>query len=162
MTRDLRPGDVLLYKGKGLFSLLIRIKSWHPQTHVEVYIGNGRSAASRDGKGVAIYPVRLDDLAHVLRPDVPFDRAAAMRWFAAEANGLPYGWADLLVFVGLNINHRGVVCSAFATQFLRAGGVAIFNNELAERVAPFQFLLSESLTERWNDQQGWIDVAMGV
>lgn len=147
MTEHLRPGDVLLYKSTGLFSWLIRVKTWHAVSHVEVYIGAGQSAASRDGKGTGLYPLREDGLVSVLRPVVPFQRAAALDWYHREAKGLPYGWADLLQFTGLNVDRRGIVCSPFATLFLRAGGVPVFNAEPANKIAPFQFATSELLRE---------------
>jgi hypothetical protein len=35
-----------------------------------MYVGKGKAAASREGKGVAIYPLRVSELAYVLRPDL--------------------------------------------------------------------------------------------
>ena len=143
----LRPGDVLLYPATSLFGKLIALKTWHPVSHVEVFVGDGRSVASRDGKGVAAYPARLHDVRHALRPVQPVDLAAALRWFKAHADGQPYGWFDLLAFVGVTKDGPGMVCSSFAVQFLRAGGLRIFRDEPPNRVAPFQFLTSELLTD---------------
>lgn len=148
-TNTLRPADVLLYKGSGFFSRVIQIKTWHPISHVEVSIGPEESVASRDGIGVGRYPRRDADLAHVLRPLLPFDLAAAMRYFA-RMNGTAYGWLDLLAFVGVNYDANGIVCSPFATEFLRAGGVRVFNTEPAREIAPFQFLTSELLVPIWS------------
>ena len=153
--RGLLPGDVLLYKATGLYGRIIALKTWHSIGHVEVRITETQSAASRDGKGVGLYPTRFADLVYVLRPTVPFQSRAALDWFHREAKGLPYGWADLLQFVGLNINRRGIVCSPFATQFLRAGGVPIFNREPAEKIAPFQFQTSELLHQVWSLEHGF-------
>lgn len=147
----LQPGDVLLYNGSGLYSWIIRIKTWHAVSHVEVYIGDGQSVASRDGLGVGEYPLR-EDYTHVLRPSVPFQRRAAMYWFRRRANGQPYGWLDLLAFVGMTRDHPGMVCSDFATQFLREGGVPVFNREPSRQIAPFQFLTSELLVDVTDDQ----------
>lgn len=137
----LLPGDVLLYKAKGLYGRIIAIKTWHPIGHVEVYIGNGFSVASRDGKGTGTYPLRLSELDTVCRPLVPFDVLRAMTWFQAQPHR-DYGWADLLQFIGMNVDTDGIVCSPFATEFSRAGGLDPFNNEPAVRIAPFQFALS--------------------
>lgn len=146
MTADgLRPGDVLLYPASSLFGKLIALKTWHSISHVEVFIGAGESVASRDGKGVARYSARLGDVKHALRPTQPVDLSAALRWFNANAAGQPYGWFDLLAFVGVTKDGPGMVCSSFATQFLRAGGLPIFRDEPPNRVAPFQFLTSELL-----------------
>jgi len=143
---NLLPGDVLLYKPKGLYGWLIRVKTWHPIAHVEIDMGDGMSAASRDGKGPGYYPNRFTDLAYVLRPRVPFDLAAAKRYVDSTI-GLPYGWADLLNFIGVTIDARGIVCSPFATEVLRAGGVPVFNSERSNLIAPFQFLDSELLQD---------------
>lgn len=145
--RILLPGDVLLYTGRGLYGRLIQIHTWHRIGHVEVAIGHGQSVASRDGIGVNQYDLRMKDLARVLRPKVPFDLPAAMRWFEQGAKGQPYGWGDLLQFVGIPVQAPGIVCSPFATLFLRAGGVPIFNTEQAELIAPFEFELSELMTD---------------
>lgn len=143
----LLPGDVLLYGAKGFYGKIIAIKTWHGIGHVEVFIGGGFSVASRDGQGVGRYDARLLDIKHVLRPTVPFDLTKALAWFFTDANGQPYGWWDLLHFIGIAKDGQGMVCSPFATEFLRAGGVPIFNNEPAIKVAPFMFLLSEFLKE---------------
>lgn len=148
----LQPGDVLLYNGSGLYSWIIRIKTWHATSHVEVYVGDGQSVASRDGIGVGLYTSRSDGLTHVLRPTVPFQYKAAMDWFYRHANKQPYGWLDLLAFVGMTRDHPGMVCSDFATQFLRAGGVPVFNQEPSRQIAPFQFLTSELLKDVTDEQ----------
>lgn len=154
---QLRTGDVLLYKGTGLFSRLIGIKTWHfDVTHVEVYIGTRESAASRDGKGAGIYPIRLDGLMYVQRPTVPLQLKAALDWHYREAAGAPYGWGDLLVFAGMNVNAKGMVCSPYATDFLRAGAIPVFNREPSLKVAPFQFRTSELLPDAWSLARGWI------
>lgn len=138
----MQPGDVLLYRPSGKFGWLIAVKTWNRISHVEVAVSAHEAVASRDGLGVGRYPLRTAQLAHVLRPVPPFDLAAALRWFAREADGQPYGWWDLAQFMGLNVNARGVICSTFATQFLRAGGLDPFNGYDAQKVAPFFFLTS--------------------
>lgn len=143
---EVRPGDVLLYKPSSVFGWLIRVKTWHPVSHVEMYLGEGISAASRDGQGVARYPFRTDGLIHILRPNVPLDLSKVSAYVDAM-NGTPYGWYDLANFAGFNVNAKGIVCSPFVTNALRAGGVKIFNDEPANDIAPFQFLTSELLTE---------------
>lgn len=140
----IQAGDVLLYKPSGLFGHIIAVKTWHPIAHVEVALSAAESVASRDGQGVGRYPHRSKDLAHILRPIRPVDLDAALRWFQT-VKGQPYGWVDLLAFIGLKADGRGMVCSPFATDFLRAGGLPIFNGEEPRKIAPFQFLLSELL-----------------
>lgn len=135
----LRQGDILLYKPKGIFGHLIAVKTWHRISHVEIYAGEYHSFASRDGIGVDCYPVRVDDLAYVLRPRVKLNWIGGLTWFT-RLKGTPYGWWDLLAFVGINGDHRGIVCSPFAAGFLRACGWDVFPEDPINKVAPFQFL----------------------
>jgi hypothetical protein len=142
----LQGGDVLLYRPKGVYGWLIRIHTGHPIAHVEIAMGPGQSAASRDGVGVGYYPTRTDGLMAVMRPRGLFDLTAA-RGYVNSMVGTPYGWADLLNFVSLSIDTKGIVCSPFVTNVLRAGGVPVFNAEPANNVAPFQFMDSELLVD---------------
>lgn len=135
----LRPGDIMLYRPKGIFGQLIAVKTWHRISHVEIYNGGKQSVASRDGVGVGEYPVRLEELAYVLRPRLVLDLPAARKWFES-VKGQPYGWLDLLDFVGLPANGPGMVCSPFATDFLRHAGWPVFPTDPVEKIAPFQFL----------------------
>lgn len=135
---EFQPGDCLLYRPVGFFGRLIAIKTWHPLSHVEVYVGNGISVASRDGQGVGHYPLRLGQLAYVLRPTTPLDLAAGLR-YARRMTGTPYGWMDLLNFVGVNVDAKGIVCSPFATEFYRACGWRCFPADDPNDIAPFQF-----------------------
>lgn len=141
LLKVLKPADVLLYKPKGLFGWIIKFKTWHAISHVECYVGDGFSVASRDGIGVGKYPLRVNDLAVICRPIPTFDIPRAMRWFEMQ-KGTPYGWADLLQFAGFNVDSTGIVCSPFITRFSRNGGMDPFNGESAEKIAPFQFELS--------------------
>lgn len=158
---QMKHGDVLLYRGTGLYGRLIALKTWHPVGHVEISLGGGRSVASRDGKGVGEYDHRAKDLYAVLRPNVPFDAAAARRFFR-KWQGTLYGWLDLLNFIGMNVDANGIVCSPFATRYLRAGGVPVFNTEPAEKIAPFQFLLSELLDQIWSAEDAAINERAGI
>lgn len=135
----LKPGDILLYRPASVFGWLITVKTWHRISHVEVYDGVGQSWASRDGLGVARYPLRISQLAYVLRPQVPLDLAAARQWATTMA-GTPYGWLDLANFVNVPVRSRGIVCSPFVTSFERAAGWHIFPEDPPEKIAPFQFL----------------------
>lgn len=152
------PGDVLLYRPKGIFGRLISIKTWHNVGHCECYIGDGVSVASRDGKGVGKYELRTSELFRVCRPKdlYPFDLAAAMKWFDALPR-MRYGWLDLLAFVGMQRDHDGIVCSPFCTEFLRAGGVDPFDGEPARYIAPFQFDISPVLKD-FDVKKGEVEV----
>jgi hypothetical protein len=138
-TLQLRAGDILLYRPKGIFGRLIQMKTWHRISHVEIYAGNQQSYASRDGKGVECYPIRLTELAFVLRPTRPLDLVKGRAYFDSM-RGTPYGWLDLLDFAGFNVDKKGIICSAFAAEYLRACGWNVFPTDKANLVSPFQFL----------------------
>lgn len=142
---DLQPGDCLLYGPKGFFGWAIRIHTGHSIAHVEVFVGYdpAESVASRDGKGVGLYPLRIDGLKAVYRPREPFNLGAALRWFK-QLPPIPYGWADLLNFIDINVDAKGIVCSPFAAEFYRAGGLDPFNGEPSNKIMPFQFAVSNS------------------
>jgi hypothetical protein len=143
----LKPGDCLLYRPSGVFGRIIAIKTWHRISHVEVFIGTSTitdqteytSVASRDGKGVNFYQTRTSELAYILRPQASLDLAAGIR-YARRLVGTPYGWTDLLNFIGFSIDAKGIVCSPFATGFYRACGFNIFPTDDINKIAPFQFL----------------------
>ena len=142
---DLRPGDALLYKSNSFYGHIIALKTWHPISHVEISLGLNLSSASRDGKGVNLYQVRTDDLVYVWRPKQKFDALAAMN-YTIRYKGTPYGWLDLFAFVGLKWDGKGIVCSPWATDVQRAGGVDPFNGEPSRLIAPFQWLTSPAGT----------------
>lgn len=152
---DLQPGDVLLYRPKGVFGWVIRFHTGYKIGHVEVYVGNGQSVASRDGVGVDVYPWRNTELAYVLRPTCPFNLVRAMAWFTRVGKGQPYGWLDLLQFCGYDVEARGMVCSPCATYMQRAGEIPVFGDRPAETIKPGDFLLiPEFLRKVWSDDVG--------
>lgn len=132
----LAPGDVLLYSGRGPFSLGIRLVTASRYTHVEMFDGDGASWASRDRIGVGRYPLRTDGLALALRihPAVPFDLEGA-RAFWQAADGEPYDWPGLAVsrlpfLQNRTSDERAQFCSEAMTRALRFGiaratGVAV-------------------------------------
>lgn len=157
----LRPADCLLYRPTSfewkhpgrfgwIFGDAIDFRSWHDVCHCEMYIANGKSVASRDGQGVAMYPWRNTELQYVLRPTVtPLHWRAFWPWFYS-VNGEAYDWWGLLRFawfkdVGHGDNHK-MFCSEFLARAYRAlGAQVIGDNEDADAVAPFEFLLSPNL-----------------
>lgn len=148
--QQLRPGDVILYRGTGLYGFAIRVKTWHDVGHVEVYIGDGMAVASRPGrgKGAQRYQVRLDDtVVAVLRPTQPIDLALGLARFDREMAGMSYGWSDLVAFIGLTYDGHGIVCSSCATWFLRAANLPVFNREPINAIAPCDFLQTNLLAD---------------
>ena len=146
---QLLPGDVLLYRGGGFWSWAIRVKTWADVSHVEVYVGEEQSVASRDGVGVRRFPLRTTGFYAVLRPRLPFDSRAAVAWFET-VNGQGYDWMGLVNFYLAKWRGREngrQFCSEFATRFLRAGGVEPFTPEAdADTIAPGEFLKSGAFT----------------
>lgn len=152
---ELFPGDHLIYgrhKGWDPFSWVTQIKTWSPAVHIEVYAGDGRSFASRNGLGVALYPWRADQLIAILRPLNKFDMDSARRWFYEVANGEGYDWLGLLCFTYAvsQGDPTKMFCSEFATRFGRMGGVdAVHRDFDADKVAPAAFLMSPSFDHVW-------------
>src|SRR6478609_3895721 len=146
----LLPGDCLLYGRTPFrrsavawfFGTAINIKTWSRYCHVEVYDGEGESFASRDGQGVACYPLRISELVCVRRPRLmDYDHDLTRAWFDKYADGQKYDWLGLLSFT--YAIHRGdpgkMFCSEFATRAYRQGGLKPFNPALdADCVAPAQ------------------------
>jgi len=125
----LKSGDCLLYRPSNLFGKIISIKTWSHISHVEVYINNNKSVASRDGIGVDMYDLRTNNLGYILRPNLPLKINKALRWFNKEARGQKYDWKGILVF-SLAVkqgNNQKMFCSEFATRFYRKGDFKPFS-----------------------------------
>jgi hypothetical protein len=146
LLKALRPGDVLLYRPCSLFGYLICIKTFSDVSHCEVYLGDGKSGASRDGIGVNTYDLRVAQLACVLRPFRYFKRAEAVQWHNTVV-GEKYDWLGLLGFVNVDwlVGHRRFVewkrdrmfCSVYVTRMMRAGGIDLFGRAWdADKTAP--------------------------
>jgi hypothetical protein len=153
--RILLPGDALLYGVNGWkspFSRLIQIKTWSDVSHIEVYLGDGKALASRNGEGVAIYPLRTDDLRYVLRPVEEFDMELARAWLKeSQVIGQKYDWWGLLRFftIGKGKSDRQF-CSELATRFYRAGGLIPFHPVIdADAVSPGMYLTSTAFEHWW-------------
>jgi len=156
----LQPGDCLLYAPSDVFDWGVVMKTWTRVSHVEVYIGNDVSVASRNGKGVDKYPVRPDHVALVRRPGSRFNLEAAMRWFyygdgtSPKAQGQKYGWRTLLTFVLLNNNpiEGHMICSEFVAGFYRAGGNPLFAADWPDyRTPPSLEVATPALTTIWDN-----------
>ena len=142
---NLLPGDALLYVGTGWFSRAIQVKTFSRFSHIEVFVGDEQSVASRDGVGVGRYPLRTDDLRAVLRPHAAVDIAAALAWFET-VKGQPYdvmGLFNFFVARWRGQENGAMFCSEFATRFYRAGGFHPFSDSTdADTVAPGEFAKS--------------------
>ena len=154
LPSELRAGDIILYRPSSLIDWIIAIKSWTKVSHCEIYAGEGRSYASRNGIGVNDYPLRHDHIAAIRRPLHEFDFSAARVWFYAKAIGQKYDWKGLLCFV-LAVKQGTkdrMFCSEFATRFYNRGQFQPFDpNWDADRVPPSFFLVTPLLETIWQD-----------
>lgn len=146
ITHLLQPGDCLVYYSRTLLDVLIQLKTWTKAAHVEGYVGGGFSVASRNGKGVGVYPFRAEGLISIRRPNTYFDFSKAMTYFY-KVDGQKYDWLGLLCFT-LAVKQGAKnkqFCSEFLTRWYRHGGLHPFDaNWDADMVAPAQFLQSPS------------------
>jgi hypothetical protein len=160
----LRPGDILLYEGRGVFSAAIRLKTWSHISHVEIADYCGTAVASRDGLGVGRYPLRYEGLVCVMRVPADFNLEKARAWFAT-VDGQRYDWLGLAAFLGTGLqgwSNNRQFCSEFATRYLRAGGINLFHGWDADGIAPGEFrkqtipeVVWEAPRQRWPDLELW-------
>lgn len=143
----LSPGDLLLYDGGGFIGWAIRVKTWSPVNHVEVYIGDLRAVSAR-ASGSRVFDLDTREPYAVWRPTEPVDITAAMAWFRDKAEGQRYDWFGLFRFFRLgkqSTDHQ--FCSELATRFYRAGGFEPFAPGYdADAVAPGTFLAASTGT----------------
>lgn len=127
---DLKPGDVLLYSGKSIFSFAIKIKTWSIFSHVEMYIGNGKTAGSREGHGIQTFKFEEENLAAILRlidNGFGIDLSKALD-FHQSCVGQKYDYFGLFRFFRLGAPSLDKsFCSEHCTRLLRK--VKIFTNE---------------------------------
>lgn len=156
MKLVLKPGDCLLYRNTWSFiGWVIRVKTWSPVNHVEVYIGDGHVISARS-TGTRIYPVTFDNLYEVRRPTETVDLSAAMKWFMEVANGQGYDWLGLLRFVQLGKPSLiKQFCSELATRWFRKGKVELFTAETdADKVSPGMLRTTIKLPLYWSEAKG--------
>lgn len=148
----LQPGDVLLFARKGLFNWVIRVASNSPITHTELYLGNGKTSAARNGKGIDTYDLELDGIAVVLTPKIHIDMEGVLRGHKSRI-GMGYDWKGLVrAFVRNQWGRTNdkAWCSEATTLDLRDGGVEPFVKEIpADMVAPGDFLKSAAFIRKW-------------
>ncbi len=151
----LRPGDVLLYSGRGLYSWIIKIKTWSEISHCETYVGGGFSAASRDGKGVGTYPLRTSQLRYVLRPAGPLQLRSGLRWHASVV-GQGYDWLGV-IRAFISPRGRGNIgkqwCSEHTARMANKMGLRPFGSYDAEKVSPRDFLTSPYYRVVWDARE---------
>lgn len=150
---ELRPGDCLLYyTRRDLVDFIIALKTWTFVAHVEIYEGEGKSVASRNGIGVNRYPLREQGLICVRRPIGILDIQSARHWFATSAIGQKYDWLGLLVYymARKHGSPRRMYCSEFAVRWYRhAHFNAVDSQWDADRTPPMLFLPSTAFETIW-------------
>jgi hypothetical protein len=147
---DLCPGDILLYNTSDFTDDIIDWKTGDDVAHIEIYVGNGLSWASRNGIGVNEYPYRPQGLMYVRRPVPSFDLVKARLWFEDGVKGLPYGFGDLLETMNIKNNLAGVDCSHFAAACMEASGCHQFDvNYPKNKITPRDFKISTQSFEIW-------------
>jgi hypothetical protein len=148
----LLPGDLLLFRSTGLMGQGIQLKTSSKVTHCEIYIGSGRTIASRDGIGVDTYDFKHDNLAMILRPTGSVDMSEMIKWHLT-VKGQKYDWAGL--FFGFVARKWGrennkMFCSEYCTRAYRKGGVQPFRPSVdADSISPGDFFKSPAFKCRW-------------
>ncbi len=139
---ELKPGDHLLYERQGFAAWVIKKKTVSPFTHIEIFIGNGKTIGARND-GVHRYDLDLTNCTTVLRPAGHYDLDAALTWFDAEAEGQGYDWIGLyLSFWAQTWGRQNdkMFCSELALRFDRAAGFEPFTPAFdADACAPGDF-----------------------
>lgn len=150
IPQDLIAGTILLYSTKDIVDNVIEWKESDDVAHVEVYAGNGKSWASRNGVGVGLYDFRPDGLKYVRQLNAPFNDARALNWFDV-VNGAPYGWKDIEASAGLSepneitvnpqvLKKTGMDCSHFAAALLEVGFCPQFDPSFPKnKITPSDF-----------------------
>jgi len=151
---QLQPGDVLVYSRSTLINLIIKVKTWSRYTHVEVYGGDGKVYASRNGVGVGRYDFDRSGLVLVVRPPVgSFSIKAATDWFwRNELSKQGYDWLGLLNFTYARFvgkENGRMFCSEFAVRFLRNGGLPVFGRMDADTISPRDFVAHDLFVPVW-------------
>jgi hypothetical protein len=153
LLKLLLPGDLLLYSSNGLMGRAIRLKTSSVVTHSEIYIGHGRTIASRDGVGVDTYDFTTKNLAIILRPTEPVDVAKMVHWHVNKAKGQKYDWVGL--FNGFIARKWGkengkMFCSEHNTRAYREGGFNPFRARVdADSIHPGDLFKSAKFRCRW-------------
>lgn len=150
---SLVAGQVLLYSTPdSLVDWIIERQSM-VAAHVEIYEGNLKSLASRNGIGCGRYDLRMEGLIAVLTP-LQVDMPAFSTWFET-VNGEAYDFFGLSGFLfGENRQvPEHLFCSAFVSLgFLRSQKQPLFNKLWPSGLtSPSDFLKTPAIHWTWLD-----------
>lgn len=121
---DLKSGDLLYWRGKGLYAWLVRKWTRSEWSHIAVFYRNGGDACFIDAAP------RIGVRSHFIANDWP-DAAQHTHcaWYPATFAyamsfvGQKYDFLDAIrAAVGLPSKHRGYMCSEFAAALMRHMG----------------------------------------
>lgn len=147
-------GDILMYDRNGIVNRFIRLKTGSCYSHCEVYVGNSRTYASRNGIGVDEYELRTDGLVAIYRPLATFYKDSGEEWFQNVARGQKYDWFGLVAFWFARLQgskNRKMFCSEFVIRYMRACHVYIFSDEAdADAVSPGMITFSNDVKRVWS------------
>jgi hypothetical protein len=160
LTLLVKPGDILLYGeyiDESIFDKIvdnsIAWKTASDADHVEIVSDiTGRSWASRNGTGlgtgVGSYILRTDGLVSVRRP-LGFDIDGGLKRFKT-LDGIPYGFCDIKIEIGLEYRPTGLDCSHFAAMIMQGGFANQFDKNFDKRrISPRDFELSTESDQIW-------------
>jgi hypothetical protein len=150
----LQIGDIMLYSTSDIVDELIEWKEADNVAHIEIYMGNNFSWASRNGIGINEYPTRLSGLVEVRQPSGIFDIADATQWFNNGVKGAPYGFGDILDVLGIKVDFlRGIDCSHFAAALCEVGNIPQFDSTYAKNtLTPSDFRKVRESVTVWNNK----------
>lgn len=150
----LEPGDILLYSGKSIWSWTIKVKTWSDISHVEIFLGEGKTFSSREKQGVNIYDFTSENLVVVLRPNDSIDIGKLLT-FARAVQGQKYDYWGLLRFFKLGKQSQDKqFCSESVTRACRFAGFKVFAEEYdADLVSPGMFLSSPHCDVVWREKK---------
>lgn len=139
---DLVPGDAILYSSNSVIDTIIEEKTGGIAAHVEIYVSEGQSIASRNGIGVGQYATRTDSVVAILRPTASLDLVSGIHWFDS-VNHDGYDWVGLLNFFtpfDIVVPHK-LFCSAFGVEFYRNCDFAVIARRCpSNKISPSDYL----------------------
>lgn len=140
---------VLLFRGRGLLSALIRWQSRSPYSHAALLLPDGTIIESWPGAGVRIRAIEDWQDVHVFHvPSMTAEQWDHAFSFAAREIGSGYDWWSVIRFVSrrnLPVNDRWF-CSELVFAALKDAGVRLLERVDAWTVSPAMLALSPLLT----------------
>jgi hypothetical protein len=148
----IRPGSILLYSSPSIVDWLIERTG--PCAHVELFLGNGRSFASRNGLGVNYYDLRKDGLI-AIRSHIGVNVDTWVKW-ADTVVGDGYDWRGLEGFLidrPTNEPHHEFCSAVIELGFRKSQYI-----ELHNKLWPWSLITPTDLFKTPNLNNDWLDV----